>query len=921
MGRIFLVLLFPFLFVQEAAAQCSGGTNAGALSPAPGAAYQTMNVTTGNYYTFVVAAGCMPTYDFSFCAADGSNATFDSQITILDNSGVAVGGGYSDDFCGLQSHVTWTPTASGTYRVLVNTYFCGTGNTALLAYRGVTPASMAYTSSTTTQANTTPVQKCDIDQQIIGVSVVTTGSCNPLTLNQFQINMNGSTIPGTNTNDVTNIHIYYTGTSNTFAPSNEFVSGGTIPAAGTITINGSQSLATGTNYFWIAYDINSTSATIANLLDARCTNIRIGVTNYVPTVTSPAGTRAIAACSAYPGTGSANLKTWLRGNTGVTTSGSSVTQWNDQSGAGITGNFVVQPGTPAQTSPTLVNNAINSNPYISFNGTTNSLSSVNSFTGNSIFNTNNNTLFMVHNLKAGIVYFKWETIGSGAYRVGYELSGTTARFDFVDDGSGQNALSTTNIQNKDVLVTTTTTAAASTMYFNSNTGGIRSFSGLNFSPGATTRPLCIGNNDLGFNNLPATIDYAELMVYNALLSASEIRRVESYLAIKYGITLKNNQGTGAAVTYMNSSGTGIWGSVHTGYHNNVTGIGRDDASTLNQRMSRGILSLNPTVDAVTLVNGTFAAPAAFSSNLSTLVAGHDIGSLQSIYGDPSFSNYPASLGTNAARIQRVWKAQATNFTQNTSVGFESAMLVGFTPVSNLRLLVDDDGNFANGGTTIYSGAVLNGTRIEFSGVTNLGNTGNLYFTLATINYTNTPLPVTMLNFSGGCNNNAITLNWTTATETNNDHFTVLRTSGNYSFDTVATIPGGHNSTQPLHYSWTDELPQPGTNYYRLYQADENGSTTFSGFVAVASCVSFDISVYPNPGNGEFTIKMNLENKAEVRYRVTDITGRLIRETNTLILEAGNQQHLLAMHDVNAGVYFLEVSIGNETRIFRLVKNQ
>jgi hypothetical protein len=921
MTHIYRLLALFLLLQADAFAQCSGGTNAGALSPAPNAGYQSMNVTTGNYYTFVVPSGCMPTYDFSFCSADGSNATFDSQITILDNTGAAVPGGYSDDFCGVQSRVTWTPTAAGTYRVLVNTYYCGTGNTALLVYRAVTPANMAYSSSTVTQASTATVQKCDLDQAILGISVVTTGTCNALALNQFQINMTGSTIPGTNTNDVTKIHIYYTGTSNAFAPSNEFLPGGTTPAAGTITINGNQALASGTNYFWIAYDINSTSATIANLLDAQCTSLRIGVTNYIPSVTNPAGTRAIAACSAYPGSSSANLKTWLRANTGVTTTGSSVTQWNDQSGAGITGNFIVQPGTPAQTSPTLVNNAINNNPYISFNGTTNSLSSTNSFTGNSIFGTNNNTLFMVHNVKAGVVYFKWETIGSGAYRVGYELNGTAARFDFVDDGSGQNALSTTNVQNKDVLVTTTTTAAASTMYFNSNTGGIRTFSGLNFSPGATTRPLCIGNNDLAFNNLPSTIDYAELMVYNTLLSASEIRRVESYLAIKYGITLKNNQGTGAAVTYMNSSGTSIWGATHAGYHNNVTGIGRDDASTLNQRMSRGILSLNPSVDAVTLVNGTFATPAAFSSNLSTLLAGHNNASLQSIYGDPTFSNYPSSLGTNGARIQRVWKAQATNFTQTVSVGFESTLLTGYLPVSNLRLLVDDDGNFANGGTTIYSGAVLNGTRIEFSGVTNLGNAGNLFFTLATINYTNTPLPVSMLDFSGHCSSNAVELNWATATETNNDHFTVMRTAGNAVFDTVAVIPGGHNTTQPRYYSWKDESPAPGMNYYRLCQTDENGTSTVSGFVTVASCATFAVAVYPNPGNGEFTIGMHLENKTEISYRVTDITGRIVRATKTITLDAGHQQQPLLLRDVNAGVYFLEVLIGNEAQVFRLVKNE
>lgn len=121
--------------------QCSGGTNAGALAPAPAAAWQTQAVTTGNYYTFVVpvATGCSyPTYFFSFCAADGGSAGFDSQITLLDNTG-AYAGAYSDDYCGLQSYVAWTPTAAGTYRVLVSTYYCGSGNGATLAYRMQSP--------------------------------------------------------------------------------------------------------------------------------------------------------------------------------------------------------------------------------------------------------------------------------------------------------------------------------------------------------------------------------------------------------------------------------------------------------------------------------------------------------------------------------------------------------------------------------------------------------------------------------------------------------------------------------------------------------------------------------------------------------------------------------------------------------------
>lgn len=163
----FFIILLTLLFLNPLHSQCTGGTNGGALSPAPTTSYQTMNTAAGDfYYTFVVAAStCFPQYDFSFCSTDGSNATFDSQITILDNSGTAVSGGYSDDYCSTQSHVIWTPTLAGTYRVHVNKYSCvATTTTATLAYK-----------YTTTYTNTA--------EYTINGNAVSTGSCTTVTSN------------------------------------------------------------------------------------------------------------------------------------------------------------------------------------------------------------------------------------------------------------------------------------------------------------------------------------------------------------------------------------------------------------------------------------------------------------------------------------------------------------------------------------------------------------------------------------------------------------------------------------------------------------------------------------------------------------------------------------------------------------------
>lgn len=122
-------------------AQCSGGTQSGTLDPVTTAFQFFTTGVAGEYQTFTAVFG--EQYEFSYCTTDGGSTSYDSEITILDNSDVFVGfsaGGYSDDDCGggTESHTIFTPTSSGTYRVLTNLLTCGTNiTTSVLAYRSV----------------------------------------------------------------------------------------------------------------------------------------------------------------------------------------------------------------------------------------------------------------------------------------------------------------------------------------------------------------------------------------------------------------------------------------------------------------------------------------------------------------------------------------------------------------------------------------------------------------------------------------------------------------------------------------------------------------------------------------------------------------------------------------------------------------
>src|SRR3972149_2071591 len=151
-----------------------------------------------------------------------------------------------------------------------------------------------------------------------------------------------------------------------------------------------------------------------------------------------------------------------------------------------------------------------------------------------------------------------------------------------------------------------------------------------------------------------------------------------------------------------------------------------------------------------------------------------------------------------------------------------------------------------------------------------------------------PLPITLVSFFAGCNNNVVELAWVTASEINNDYFTVERSTDGINFETVAIVDGAGNSTQTLIYFATDENPYNGISYYHLKQTDFDNKFTYSWLVAVNCSISyqFGLAVFPNPSNGENTfIEISGEPEKEVLVVVYNTLGE---ETysKVLITESG-----------------------------------
>lgn len=148
---------------------------------------------------------------------------------------------------------------------------------------------MVYLSSTTTQANTSKIGQGAVHNQIIGVQVLTSATGTPINLSQLDFNTNGTT----DTANIRNIKVWYTGTNSAFNTSSQFgTTLNTLPGSTNFSITGSQALSNGTNYFWLTYDINPL-ATVGNVVDAECTSVTIEGIPQLPTITAPAGSRQI----------------------------------------------------------------------------------------------------------------------------------------------------------------------------------------------------------------------------------------------------------------------------------------------------------------------------------------------------------------------------------------------------------------------------------------------------------------------------------------------------------------------------------------------------------------------------------------------------------------------------------------------------
>jgi|GEM_PF-1034148 len=181
------------------------------------------------------------------------------------------------------------------------------------------------------------------------------------------------------------------------------------------------------------------------------------------------------------------------------------------------------------------------------------------------------------------------------------------------------------------------------------------------------------------------------------------------------------------------------------------------------------------------------------------------------------------------------------------------------------------------------------------------------------------LPIVLLQFDARINRNNVDVNWTTASELNNDFFTVEKSMDGNEWTTAGIIDGAGNSTIARTYFYSDRNPFPGISYYRLKQTDFDGKTSYSSTVSVNMHDVNDIVVFPNPSSGLVTIAgvdpLILQGESENDFSVY-VYNALGEKLTVPILTGSDEMHA-DLSRLPKGFYMIVID-QNGSRIHRQV---
>lgn len=448
----------------------------------------------------------------------------------------------------------------------------------------------------------------------------------------------------------------------------------------------------------------------------------------------------------------------------------------------------------------------------------------------------------------------------------------TATFEYTVTGNSGLLEGYLNGQSVGSVVTSTPRGVPPRLYAHGDEGGLGGVSG------ATRYHDNAFNNNLFAGAIQEVIQYS-----NAPVNTTRRLIVENYLSAKYNVALA------PAAQYYSAS-------YATNYGNDVAGIGQFGSSDNHaDSQGTGIVRIN--------------APASLD-NGDYLFWGHDGVSLT--MGTTPPGEIIPGIDNRLARVWKVSERGGDTGAVNVSFNLDALAHYAAFREDDLVLLIDsDDGDFSNS-DQIETGKSFNAPAgiLTFSGV-NFDH--DQWFTLGS-KAASTLLPIELLEFTAHIVGGRVQLNWSTATETNNDYFTIEKSRDGINWFTLTTINGAGNSDVRLDYEAWDATPYSSLTYYRLKQTDFDGAYSYSSTESVLNDAlpTLKIKLHPNPVKDLLSVTGN-----EDELQTVSIHNALSQDVSYAVRKIAHDATslVLDLSHLSPGVYMVK-SASSSLRVYK-----
>ena len=216
---------------------------------------------------------------------------------------------------------------------------------------------------------------------------------------------------------------------------------------------------------------------------------------------------------------------------------------------------------------------------------------------------------------------------------------------------------------------------------------------------------------------------------------------------------------------------------------------------------------------------------------------------------------------------------------------------------------------------VQYGGLTAGSQVRFQFVYNTINgssgDGALVFDNFAAGTAAAAVPVKIDNLDAATAGNGIKLNWITSDELGLASYEIERSPNGANFQLIGSVKAENKKS----YSFTDNFPSSGNNFYRLKMVDLDGKYKISHIVSVKGKATLGIETFPNPVNDRVIVQ-HPKAKASTFIQIVNLQGQLVKTVDVPVNAVVTPVDMITLKN---GAYYLIFRSATETFSQRIVK--